>query len=148
MVKYPGGKRKKGQHKAKGRVAGGKKLAAKMKKVGRPKQNRRSPHREERGSQIVGEERSKQRNKHRQAGKGIFKPVTLSAALSKITGITGKATRGAVTKAVWVYIKSRAGHFSVFSACSDSSGFWSDRIATRACTVRPSSLVVARVRCV
>ena len=145
-MKYPGGKRKKGQHKAKGRVASGKKAAAKLKKVGRPKQNRRSPHREERGSQIVGEERSKQRNKDRQAGKGIFKPVTLSAALSKITGITGKATRGAVTKAVWAYIKSRAGHFSVFSACSDSPGFWSNRTASRACTVRPSSMVVARVR--
>ena len=91
-------------------------------------------------------ERSKQRNKHRQAGKGIFKPVTLSSALAKVTGISGKATRGAVTKAVWAYIKSRAGHFSVFSACSDSPGFWSNRTASRACTVRPSPMVVARVR--
>merc|ERR1711908_67311 len=73
VVKYPGGKRKKGQHKSKAMKAAGKKTAAAMKK----------------------------------AGKGIFKPVTLSAALSKITGITGKATRGAVTKAVWVYIKKK-----------------------------------------
>merc|ERR1712031_66459 len=68
-----GGKRKKGQHKSKGKIAGGKKAAAKLKK----------------------------------AGKGIFKPVTLSSALAKVTGISGKATRGAVFKALWVYIKKK-----------------------------------------
>merc|ERR1712220_36999 len=73
VVKYPGGKRKKGQHKSKAMKAAGKKTAAAMKK----------------------------------AGKGIFKPVTLSSALAKVTGISGKATRGAVTKAVWVYIKKK-----------------------------------------
>merc|ERR1711908_188137 len=45
--------------------------------------------------------------KMKKAGKGIFKPVTLSSALSKVTGISGKATRGAVTKAVWAYIKKK-----------------------------------------
>merc|ERR1711924_69447 len=63
----------KGQHKAKGKIAAGKKNAAKQKK----------------------------------AGKGIFKPVTLSAALSKVTGINGKTTRGQVFKALWAYIKKK-----------------------------------------
>merc|ERR1711988_1152609 len=63
MGKYVGGKRKKGQHKAKGRIAAGKKK-----------------------------------------GTGIFKPVTLSKDLSAICGMT-KGTRGAVTKALWAYIK-------------------------------------------
>merc|ERR1711924_139672 len=40
-------------------------------------------------------------------GTGLFKPVTCSAALSKITGISGKATRGTITKAVWAYIKKK-----------------------------------------
>merc|ERR1711998_88935 len=69
-VKYVGGKRKKGQHKAKGRIAAGKKIAAAAKKK----------------------------------GTGIFKPVTLSKDLSAICGMT-KGTRGAVTKALWAYIK-------------------------------------------
>merc|ERR1712196_339558 len=45
--------------------------------------------------------------KMKKAGKGIFKPVALSAALSKVTGISGKATRGAVFKALWGYIKKK-----------------------------------------
>merc|ERR1712182_80201 len=73
VVRFPGGKRRKGQHKSKAVVAAAKKKAAAMKK----------------------------------AGKGIFKPVTLSSALAKVTGISGKATRGAVTKAVWAYIKKK-----------------------------------------
>merc|ERR1711918_112445 len=71
-VKYVGGKRKKGQHKAKGRIAAGKKIAAAAKKK----------------------------------GTGIFKPVTLSKDLSAICGMT-KGTRGAVTKALWAYIKKK-----------------------------------------
>lgn len=46
-------------------------------------------------------------NKHRQAGKGLFKPVTLSSALAKVTGISGKASRPAVFKALWAYIKKK-----------------------------------------
>merc|ERR1712023_586692 len=71
-TKYVGGKRKKGQHKAKGRIAAGKKLAAAAKKK----------------------------------GTGIFKPVTLSKDLAAICGMS-KGTRGAVTKAVWAYIKKK-----------------------------------------
>merc|ERR1712164_149012 len=55
-VRFPGGKRRKGQHKSKAAKAGGKRAAA---------------------------------------------------ALSAITGIKGKTTRGQVTKAVWVHIKKK-----------------------------------------
>merc|ERR1712093_106217 len=72
-VRYPGGKRRKGQWKAKGRTAAGKKIAAAQKKK----------------------------------GIGIFKPVTLSAALSAVTGIKGKTTRGQAFKALWVHIKKK-----------------------------------------
>jgi len=40
-------------------------------------------------------------------GIGIFKPVTVSAALSAVTGIKGKTTRGQVFKALWVHIKKK-----------------------------------------
>ena len=40
-------------------------------------------------------------------GSGLFKPVTQSAALAKVTGISGKASRIAITKAVWAYIKKK-----------------------------------------
>merc|ERR1719482_1014857 len=59
-VRFPGGKRAKGQHKSKAAKAGGKRTAAAQKKK----------------------------------GVGLFKPVTVSAALSAITGIKGKTTRG------------------------------------------------------
>ena len=56
---------------------------------------------------LHGEERLKRMNKNRQAGKGLFKPLTLSSALAKVTGISGKAPRTAVVKALWVYIKKK-----------------------------------------
>merc|ERR1712093_604928 len=40
-------------------------------------------------------------------GIGIFKPVSVSAALSAVTGIKGKSTRGQITKALWVHIKKK-----------------------------------------
>merc|ERR1712225_133956 len=40
-------------------------------------------------------------------GIGIFKPVSVSAALSAVTGIKGKTTRGQVFKALWVHIKKK-----------------------------------------
>merc|ERR1712225_73843 len=58
-VRFPGGKRKKGQHKSKAMIAAGKKNAAAQKKK----------------------------------GTGLFKPVSCSAALAKVTGISGKASR-------------------------------------------------------
>merc|ERR1712094_57229 len=73
VVKYPGGKRRKGQWRSKGQIAGGKRAAAAQKKK----------------------------------GVGLYKPVTLSAALSKVTGISGKTTRGQAIKALWVYIKKK-----------------------------------------
>jgi hypothetical protein len=49
-------------------------------------------------------------------GAGIFKPVSCSAALSAVTGIKGKTTRGQIFKALWVHIKSPAKIF--VSACN------------------------------
>merc|ERR1719238_180552 len=40
-------------------------------------------------------------------GVGLFKPVTQSAALAKVTGISGKASRLAITKALWAFIKKK-----------------------------------------
>merc|ERR1711977_346883 len=40
-------------------------------------------------------------------GVGLFKPVSVSAALSAVTGIKGKTTRGQVFKALWVHIKKK-----------------------------------------
>ena len=40
-------------------------------------------------------------------GTGLFKPVSCSAALAKVTGISGKASRLAITKALWAYIKKK-----------------------------------------
>merc|ERR1712093_926919 len=58
-VRFPGGKRRKGQHKSKAMKAAGKKSAAAMKKK----------------------------------GSGLFKPVSQSAALAKVTGISGGEPR-------------------------------------------------------
>ena len=105
-MKYPGGKRKKGQHKSKASIAAGKKNAAKAKKAPPAKRNTKQTC-EERSSEILSEERFNEMNNHRQAGKGLFKPVTLSSALAKVTGISGKASRPAVFKALWAYIKKK-----------------------------------------
>merc|ERR1711959_337074 len=40
-------------------------------------------------------------------GIGLFKPVSVSAALSAVTGIKGKTTRGQVFKALWAHIKKK-----------------------------------------
>merc|ERR1712167_448087 len=40
-------------------------------------------------------------------GIGLFKPVSCSAALSAVTGIKGKSTRGQIFKALWVHIKKK-----------------------------------------
>merc|ERR1712185_484844 len=47
--------------------------------------------------------------KAKAAGKGIFKPRTLSPALAAITG-KGKMATGAMVKAVWSYIKAKKLH--------------------------------------
>merc|ERR1711939_1254898 len=48
-----------------------------------------------------------ERREAEEGWQGLFKPVTLSSALAKVTGISGKATRPAVFKALWVYIKKK-----------------------------------------
>merc|ERR1711918_307118 len=59
-------------------------------------------------AQGQGQDRSRQEiaAAAKKKGTGIFKPVTLSKDLSAICGMT-KATRGAVTKALWAYIKKK-----------------------------------------
>merc|ERR1711869_82311 len=54
-------------------------------------------------------------------GTGLFKPVTQSAALAKVTGISGKASRLAITKAVWAYIKKKGLNGAATSARSTAS---------------------------
>ena len=107
-----GGKRRKGQHKSKASIAAGKRNAAKQKKE--PPggfdflENPLCAIRKTKSHKLAARRAFRRRKKTPQAGKGIFKPVTLSAALSKVTGINGKTTRGQVFKALWAYIKKKA----------------------------------------
>ena len=57
-----------------------------------------------RATQAAGKKRAAAMKKK---GSGLFKPVSQSAALAKVTGISGKASRVAITKAVWAYIKKK-----------------------------------------
>merc|ERR1711970_302168 len=89
--------------------------AKKAKKAKKPKKKKAKKVRFVGGKRRKGQHKSKasiaagKRNaaKQKKSGKGIFKPVTLSAALSKVTGINGKTTRGQVFKALWAYIKKK-----------------------------------------
>merc|ERR1711908_235674 len=82
-----------------------KKKKAKKKKIAKYPGGKRKKGQHKSKGKIAGGKKAAA--KMRKAGKGIFKPVTLSSALAKVTGISGKATRGAVTKAVWAYIKKK-----------------------------------------
>merc|ERR1712072_565019 len=96
-----------------------KKKKKKKKKKAKKKKKRRK--KKVRKARFVGGKRKKGQHKFKSniaAGKnraaaqkkkgiGLFKPVSCSAALSAITGIKGKSTRGQITKAVWVYIKKK-----------------------------------------
>ena len=66
-----------------------------------------------RATQAAGKKKAAAQKKK---GVGLFKPVSCSAALSAVTGIKGKTTRGQVFKALWVHIKSPAKIFG--SACN------------------------------
>merc|ERR1711981_293333 len=88
-----------------------KKKKKKKRKKKKKKKSRLGPN----GKRAKGQHKSKgmvaagKKNaaKQKKSGKGIFKPVTLSAALSKVTGINGKTTRGQVFKSLWAYIKKK-----------------------------------------
>merc|ERR1712224_1020826 len=98
--------------------------AKKAKKAKKPKAKKKKKKRKKKKAKkvrFVGGKRRKGQHKskamiaagkknaaaQKKKGTGLFKPVTCSAALSKITGISGKATRGTITKAVWAYIKKK-----------------------------------------
>merc|ERR1711981_584650 len=76
----------------------------KAKKVRYPGGKRRKGSPKSKAKAVAGKKRAAAMKK---AGKGLFKPVTQSAALAKVTGISGKAPRTAVTKALWAYIKKK-----------------------------------------
>merc|ERR1712216_367926 len=96
-----------------------KKKKKKKKKAKKPKKKRKK--KKAKKVRFVGGKRAKGQHKskasqaagkknaaaQKKKGTGLFKPVSCSAALSKITGISGKVTRGTITKAVWAYIKKK-----------------------------------------
>merc|ERR1712070_1101371 len=98
-AKKPKKKKKKKKKKAK------KKKKKKKKKVVKyPGGKRKKGQHKSKASNAAGK---KNAAKAKKAGKGLFKPVTLSSALAKVTGISGKASRPAVFKALWAYIKKK-----------------------------------------
>merc|ERR1712093_120192 len=90
--------------KKKAKKAAKKPKAKKAKKVRFPGGKRRKGQHKSKAMIAAGKKNAAAQKKK---GTGLFKPVSCSAALSKVTGISGKATRGAITKAVWAYIKKK-----------------------------------------
>merc|ERR1711959_841247 len=95
--------------------------AKKAKKAKKPKAKKKKKKKKAKKERFVGGKRKKGQRKFKSniaAGKktaaaqkkkgiGLFKPVSCSAALSAITGIKGKSTRGQIFKALWVHIKKK-----------------------------------------
>merc|ERR1719463_347642 len=96
-AKKPKKKKKKKKKKAKKK----KKKAKKLRYPG----GHRVKHAPKSKKKIAGSKKAAAAQKKK--GIGLFKPVSVSAALSAITGIKGKTTRGQVFKAVWVHIKKK-----------------------------------------
>merc|ERR1712072_1556846 len=92
---------KKAAKKAKKPKKGKKKKAKKVRFVGG---KRRKGQHKSKAMQAAGKKRAAAMKKK---GTGLFKPVTQSAALAKVTGISGKASRLAITKALWAFIKKK-----------------------------------------
>merc|ERR1712093_421517 len=82
-----------------------KKKKKKKKKKVRSPGGKRSKGQPKFKSRIAAGKRSAAAQKKK--GTGLFKPITLSATLSAVTGIKGKTTRGQATKALWAYIKKK-----------------------------------------
>merc|ERR1719506_2435332 len=101
-AKKPKAKKKKKKKKAKKKKKKRKKKKAKKVRFvgGKRKKGQRKFK-----SNIAGGKRAAAAQKKK--GVGLYKPVTVSAALSAITGIKGKTTRGQVFKALWVHIKKK-----------------------------------------
>merc|ERR1711924_118012 len=100
-AKKPEAKKKK---KKKAKKKKKKRKKKKAKKVRYPGGKRRKGSPKSKAKATAGKKRAAAMKK---AGKGLFKTVTQSAALAKVTGISGKAPRTAVTKALWAYIKKK-----------------------------------------
>merc|ERR1712093_745268 len=97
--------------KKKAKKAAKKPKAKKAKKAKKPKKKKKK--KKAKKVRFVGGKRRKGQHKskamiaagkknaaaQKKKGTGLFKPVSCSAALSKVTGISGKATRGTITKA-------------------------------------------------
>merc|ERR1711981_690365 len=106
--------------KKKAKKAAKKPKAKKAKKAKKPKKKKKKKKKAKK-ARFVGGKRKKGQKKfksriaaskktaaaQKKKGIGLFKPVSCSAALSAITGIKGKSTRGQITKAVWAYIKKK-----------------------------------------
>merc|ERR1712225_20776 len=98
-----------------------KKPKAKKAKKAKKKKKKKRKKKKAKKARFVGGKRKKGQKKfksriaaskktaaaQKKKGIGLFKPVSCSAALSAITGIKGKSTRGQITKAVWAYIKKK-----------------------------------------
>merc|ERR1719321_2656004 len=100
-AKKPKAKKKKKKKKAKKKKKRKKKKAKKVRFVGG---KRKKGQRKFKSNIAAGKKNAAAQKKK---GIGLFKPVSCSAALSAITGIKGKSTRGQITKAVWAYIKKK-----------------------------------------
>merc|ERR1712093_203873 len=90
------------------------KKAKKPKKKKKKKKKKRKKKKKAKKVRFVGGKRRKGQHKSKavcaaakKKAAGIFKPVTLSSALSAVTGIKGKTTRGQAFKALWVHIKKK-----------------------------------------
>merc|ERR1711981_423382 len=101
-AKKPKKKKKKKKKKAKKKKKKRKKKKAKKARFVGGKRKKGQHHFK---SRVAGGKRAAAAQKKK--GVGLFKPVSCSAALSAITGIKGKSTRGQITKAVWAYIKKK-----------------------------------------
>merc|ERR1712093_190316 len=114
-------KKKKAKKAAKKPKAKKAKKAKKPKKKKKKKKKAKKKKKKAKKARFVGGKRKKGQKKfksriaaskktaaaQKKKGIGLFKPVSCSAALSAITGIKGKSTRGQITKAVWAYIKKK-----------------------------------------
>merc|ERR1712093_698191 len=103
-AKKPKAKKAKKPKKKKKKKKKAKKKKKKRKKVRFVGGKRRNGQHKSKAMIVAGKKNAAAQKKK---GTGLFKPVSCSAALSKVTGISGKATRGAITKAVWAYIKKK-----------------------------------------
>merc|ERR1711998_374991 len=98
------GKAKKPKKKKKAKKKKAKKKKKKRKKLRYPG-GVRVKHTPKSKKKIAGSKKAAAAQKKK--GIGLFKPVSCSAALSAVTGIKGKTTRGQVFKALWVHIKKK-----------------------------------------